>query len=154
MIRAYRPSDAPAFRALNLAWIEAHFTVEPEDLAQLDDPEGHILAPGGRILIAQSADGETVGTVGLVPGQTNGTVELVKMAVREDQQGRGVGTALMRGAVGAAREMGARRIWLETNTVLAAAQAIYLKAGFRVLDDAECTPTPYSRCNCQMELTL
>lgn len=153
MIRAYRTEDAPAFRALNLAWIEAHFTVEPEDLAQLDDPHGHILAKGGRILIAEE-EGEAVGTLGLVPAHEPGTLELIKMAVRADQQGRGIGMALMQAAIAAAREMGARRIWLETNASLKPALAVYRKAGFRVLEQAEWTATPYSRCNCQMEMRL
>lgn len=44
-----RPNHRSAFRELNLAWIEAHFVVEPRDRDALDDPEGHVLAAGGGI---------------------------------------------------------------------------------------------------------
>ena len=57
-------------------------------------------------------------------------------------------------AIEKAREMGASQIWLETNTSLEAALALYRKSGFRELTGDELTPTPYDRCNCQMLLDL
>lgn len=152
-VRPYQTNDAAAFEALNLAWIEAFFVVEDEDRAQLGDPQHHILDKGGRILIA-TFDGVAVGTVGLVPVQPDGTVELIKMSTRADMQGKGIGKALMRGAVREARAMGAKTIWLETNSKLGAALHLYRQAGFRELTEDECAPTPYDRCNCQMTLDL
>ena len=152
-VRPYRREDADAFRDLNLAWIEAYFTVEGEDRAQLEDPQTHILDKGGAILIAELA-GETVGTAGLVPGHGEGVLELIKMSARADLQGKGIGRALMDAAIAQARQMGARQIWLETNTVLAAALALYRKSGFRELSGDDLTATPYDRCNCQMVLDL
>lgn len=152
-VRDYRPDDAVAFRDLNLAWVEAFFTVEAEDRAQLEDPQTHILNPGGAILMAE-LDGEAVGTVGLVPGHDDGTLELIKMSARSDVQGKGIGRALMDAAIAKARDMGASAIWLETNTKLAAALALYRKSGFRDLSGDELTATPYDRCNCQMILDL
>ncbi|MEO1661621.1 MAG: GNAT family N-acetyltransferase [Pseudomonadota bacterium] len=153
MIRDYTPADAAAFRDLNLAWVEKFFTVEAEDRAQLDDPQTHILDKGGAILIAE-LDGEAVGTAGLVPGHGPGVLELIKMSARSDLQGRGIGRALMDAAIAKSRAMGATRIWLETNTVLDAALALYRKSGFRQLTGDEVAPTPYDRCNCQMVLDL
>lgn len=153
LVRPYRPADAGAFRDLNLAWIEAYFSVEPEDRAQLENPEGSILAKGGRIFIAES-EGAAVGAVALVPGHGENIVELIKMSAREDLRGKGIGRALMDAALEAARDMGAARVWLETNTVLDAALALYRKAGFKQLPATECAATPYARCNCQMVLEL
>ncbi|MEL6724244.1 MAG: GNAT family N-acetyltransferase [Pseudomonadota bacterium] len=153
IVRDYTPEDAAAFRDLNLAWVEAFFTVEDEDRAQLEDPQTHILDKGGAILIAEY-QGEAVGTVGLVPGHHEGMLELIKMSARSDVQGKGIGRALMDAAVAKSREMGATQIWLETNTVLDAALALYRKSGFRELTGDELTPTPYDRCNCQMLLDL
>lgn len=152
-VRDYRPDDAIAFRDLNLAWVEAFFSVEAEDRAQLEDPQTHILDPGGAILMAD-LDGEAAGTVGLVPGHGEGILELIKMSARSDVQGKGIGRALMDAAIAKAREMGAQAIWLETNTKLAAALALYRKSGFRELSGDELTATPYDRCNCQMILDL
>ena len=153
IVRDYTPNDATAFRDLNLAWVEAFFTVEDEDRAQLEDPNTHILDKGGAILIAEY-EGEAVGTVGLVPGHHEGMLELIKMSARSDIQGKGIGRALMDAAIEKAREMGASQIWLETNTSLEAALALYRKSGFRELTGDELTPTPYDRCNCQMLLDL
>lgn len=152
-VRDYTEADAEAFRDLNLAWVEAFFTVEDEDRAQLEDPQTHILDIGGAILIAD-LDGQAVGTVGLVPGHGEAVLELIKMSARTDLQGRGIGRALMDAAIEKARAMGARQIWLETNTKLDAALALYRKFGFRELTGDEITPTPYDRCNCQMLLDL
>lgn len=153
IVRDYTPNDAAIFRDLNLAWVEAFFTVEDEDRAQLEDPKTHILDPGGAILIAEY-QGEAVGTVGLVPGHGEGVLELIKMSARSDIQGKGIGRALMDAAIEKARAMGASQIWLETNTKLEAALALYRKSGFRELTGDEFTPTPYDRCNCQMLLDL
>lgn len=153
IVRDYTPNDAAAFRDLNLAWVEAFFTVEDEDRAQLEDPNTHIFDKGGAILIAEY-EGEAVGTVGLVPGHHEGMLELIKMSARSDIQGKGIGRALMDAAIERAREMGASQIWLETNTSLEAALALYRKSGFRELTGDELTPTPYDRCNCQMLLDL
>ena len=152
-VRDFRPSDAVAFRDLNLAWVEQYFTAEAADRAQLEDPQMHILDKGGAILIADLA-GTPVGTVGLVPGHEDGVLELIKMSARSDVKGRGIGGALMDAAIDKARVMGATKIWLETNTVLAAALALYRKSGFRELSGDEVTETPYDRCNCQMVLEL
>lgn len=153
IVREYTAADAAAFRDLNLAWVEAFFTVEAEDRAQLEDPQTHILDPGGAILIAEY-NGEAVGTAGLVPGHGEGVLELIKMSARTDVQGKGIGRALMEAAIAKSRDMGAAQIWLETNTKLAAALALYRKVGFRELTGDEVTPTPYDRCNCQMLLDL
>ena len=153
IIRDFTPDDAAAFRDLNLAWVEAYFTVEDEDRAQLNDPQTHILDKGGAILMAE-LNGEVVGTVGLVPGHGPGVLELIKMSARSDVKGQGIGRALMDAAIEKAQRMGATKIWLETNTKLDAALALYRKSGFRELTGDEVTPTPYDRCNCQMLLVL
>ena len=153
IVRNYTPADADAFRDLNLAWVEAFFTVEDEDRAQLEDPQTHILDKGGAILIAE-LEGEAGGTVGLVPGHGDRVLELIKMSARSDVKGRGIGRALMAASIEKARAMGATGLWLETNTKLDAAMALYRKSGFRELSGDELTPTPYDRCNCQMLLEL
>jgi GNAT superfamily N-acetyltransferase len=53
-----------------------------------------------------------------------------------------------------ARTRGANRIWLETNSVLEAATALYEKKGFVALSGDENWDTPYLRCNLQMTMSL
>ncbi|RIJ28551.1 GNAT family N-acetyltransferase [Henriciella mobilis] len=152
-VRDFQPDDGPAFKALNLAWIEQLFEIEPSDLAQLENPQGQIIDRGGRVLIAD-LDGVPVGTAGLLVGHEPATLELVKMSAREDLRGLGIGKALIAGCIQAAREMGAARIWLESNRKLDAALGLYRASGFRELTCDEMASSPYSRCDIQMVLTL
>ncbi|MGB3624521.1 MAG: GNAT family N-acetyltransferase [Henriciella sp.] len=148
-VRDFQPEDGPAFKALNLAWIEQLFAVEPSDLAQLDDPQSTIIDKGGRVLIAE-LDGQPVGTAALVVSHEPGMLELVKMSARADLRGQGIGKALVMACLKYARDMKAKRIWLESNRKLDAALGLYRAAGFRELACGEETPSPYSRCDIQM----
>lgn len=56
----FRREFAPAFRQLNLEWIERWFAIEAPDLKVLDDPETAIIAPGGQIFFARDAGAERV----------------------------------------------------------------------------------------------
>ncbi len=47
----FEARHAGSFRAINLAWIETLFEVEPHDVATLSDP-GALIAAGGHILVA------------------------------------------------------------------------------------------------------
>ena len=48
-----------------MAWISKYFALEPKDLEVLDDPQGKIIAKGGRIFMAFEGD-EPVGCVALI----------------------------------------------------------------------------------------
>src|SRR5256885_10593868 len=88
-----RPEHRIAFRALNLAWIEAHFIVEERDRYELDNPEGSILATGGHIFMAEAigpTGAQIVGTCALLAGH-DGIFELAKMAVHPTARGNGIG---------------------------------------------------------------
>ena len=150
--RLFKPEDAKAFHDLNIAWIKQHFVVEDKDRKTLEQPESSILGIGGRIVVAE-IDGEMVGTAALVPISA-GKVELAKMCVSSRHRGAGIGKAIMARVDFEAKDMGANTIWLESNTVLDAAMHLYQRSGFRELTDNECTPSPYERCNIQMQKSL
>lgn len=140
-------TDARAFRALNEAWIEKHFGLEPSDRVVLNDPEGHILDEGGRIYFAIS-DGAIVGCCALIP-MDPGVFEVAKMAVDETLHNRGIGRKVLAHAIEQARAIGAARLYLETNSRLANAIHLYEALGFRHLPPR---PSPYARANIFMEL--
>jgi GNAT superfamily N-acetyltransferase len=150
IVRPFRAGDEAAFRDINLEWIERFFAVEAKDREVLGNPGKYILDPGGAILLACEGD-EPVGVVSLIViGE--GEVELAKMGVRPSAQGKGAGRMLMGAAVAKAREMGMRRIYIETNSVLGAALKLYRDAGFQPLREA--VPSPYARADVQLELFL
>ncbi len=146
-ITDYEPHHAQAWRTLNTEWIRRLFALEPHDHEQLDDPDTHILAPGGRIFIAEEETGATVGCVALV-AMEDGGFELAKMTVADAARGSGLGRRLLEHAVAAAQAAGAPRVYLETNSAAQAAVTLYRSAGFV---DIPPQPSPYARCNVWME---
>ena len=150
-LRDFRPGDQPVFRQLNEEWIARYFTLEPADLKALDQPEEYILRPGGCILLAE-VGGQVVGTCALIKMADAGSYELAKMAVAPAAQGQQLGYLLGQAAMQRVREMGGRRVYLETNSTLAPALALYRKLGFQQV--AELKPSPYVRADVQMELLL
>jgi putative acetyltransferase len=148
-IRDFQPADAAAFRALNEEWLRAYFELEPKDMKVLGDPRGEILASGGTILMLES-DGQVVGCCALVP-HGEGVLELAKMAVTAKWRGKGLGEELLKAAIERARGMGARRLYLESNSKLGAALGLYRKVGFA---DVPATGTEYARVDVFMGMEL
>ena len=145
----FAPHHAPAFKALNEAWIAKHFTVEPKDREMLDDPAGKILAKGGRIFMAEQ-DGEAVGCVAMI-AMPDGGYEVAKMTVVETLRRSGLGRALMQACIDAAAAEGAPRLYLETNSSLSGAIALYSGMGFRHLPPVD---SPYARADVFMARPL
>lgn len=150
-ITDYAPAYQQAFRDLNEAWISSYFKMEPADYKALDDPEGYILNNGGHILVALYKEAP-VGVCALLKmDDPVYDYELAKMAVDPEAQGKNIGRLLGDAAVAKARELGGRRIYLESNTILKPAISLYHKLGFKKVAGRT---TPYERCNIQMELDL
>jgi len=148
----FRPELAPTFKALNEAWITTLFALEPKDREVLDDPQGKIIARGGQVLFVADT-GEIVGCVALMK-LGDGGFEVAKMAVADSHKGRGLGRALMAACVERARAAGAPRLYLETNSALAPAMALYRGFGFRELTGMKRGPSDYARVDVWMELSL
>jgi GNAT superfamily N-acetyltransferase len=152
-IREFVAGDEAAFRQLNEEWIIRYFTaLEPKDVEALSDPRGGILDHGGRIFFAVQ-EGRPIGCCAL-KAMSPGEYELAKMAVTASAQGTGVGRKLLQAVIEEARNSGATRLYLETNRMLAPAIRLYESCGFRHLPPERFIPSPYARCNVQMELPI
>lgn len=145
----YSPEFHHHFKQLNYEWIQTYFKLEESDHQSLDHPQEKILHPGGHIYMARTG-GEIVGTCALIR-VSDTTYELAKMAVIATARGKGIGWLLGQAAIAKARQLGAKTIYLESNTVLEPAIKLYQKLGFRKVVGQ---PSPYERCNIQMQLTL
>jgi putative acetyltransferase len=143
----FNPEYAAAFKALNVAWISKYFAIEAKDLEVLDDPQGKIVARGGRIFMAFK-DGEPVGCVALI-AMPDGGYEVAKMTVVETLRGSGLGRILMQRCIDAGAEAGAPRLYLETNSSLAPALGLYRAMGFK--DVAEPQLSDYAPGDVWME---
>ena len=138
-----------AFRNLNVEWITTYFEMEDSDYEALDHPDQKILQKGGCILMAVYQD-EPVGTCALIK-MDDKTYELAKMAVSPKAQGKNIGWLLGEAIVNKAKELGASKLYLESNTILKPAINLYHKLGFEKVSGLA---TPYKRCNIQMELVI
>ncbi len=146
----YRPGHAAAWKALNEAWLaEGGFAVEAKDRKVIDDPEGAILRPGGRIFMAER-DGEAIGCCALM-AMADGGFEVAKMTVSPAARGLGLGRRLLAACETAARAAGAPRLYLETSSTLKPAGALYRSFGFV---DLPPRPSPYVRADVWMEKRL
>ena len=146
----WRPEFRSDFERLNREWIEQYFAVEEEDRRVFADPGGEIIAPGGQVFFLLD-EGGIRGTCAVIRHDAE-TLELAKMAVDPAARGRGYGDRLMETAIAFARDAGARRLMLLSNTRLAPALTLYRKHGFR---DVPLDPANgYSRADIQLELSL
>jgi GNAT superfamily N-acetyltransferase len=139
---------APDFKSINEEWINAFFTLEEADRRVLENPQKEIISKGGHILMAVQ-NNEAVGTCALIPSHYPGfDYELVKMGVKPKAQGQGVGVQLGKAILDLAIQLGASRVFLESNRKLGSALNLYKKLGFTEIDLLD---SPYTRCDIQME---
>lgn len=103
------------------------------DLAETDkdiaDIEAHYIERGGLFELLETADGELLGTVGLYPMDAE-TVELRKMYLSPKLRGKGIGKQTLERMIERSRELGFKKIYLETASVLKEAVGLYEKFGF------------------------
>lgn len=109
---------------------------------------------GSRYYVAETK-GMLLGGGGIFPspGLPEGTCELVKMYLRPEARGQGLGRKLVGMALDAAREMGYQKVYLETMPELAQAVKVYERFGFERL----CGPmgdTGHFGCDMWMILSL
>ncbi|MCE2573330.1 bifunctional helix-turn-helix transcriptional regulator/GNAT family N-acetyltransferase [Motilimonas eburnea] len=140
------------FTRLNLAWLEQYFNGELTDIDQqaLFSPEQYYLATGGYIFFARIGS-QVVGTLALK--EAGQQMEVSKMAVEPEFQGRGIGRQLMLKAINKAKQLNKAGLYLETNSGLANAMTLYQHLGF------QCRPHPegqsrYPRADRYMTLDL
>jgi DNA-binding MarR family transcriptional regulator/predicted N-acetyltransferase YhbS len=147
----YKPAYLEAFKRLNEEWISKYFKMETADHNALDNPQKNIIAKGGYILVALY-NNEPVGVCALIKmDDPVYEYEMAKMAVSPAAQGKNIGWLLGKAIIDKARSLGAKKLYLESNTILQPAINLYHKLGFqRVVGHA----SPYERCNIQMELVL
>lgn len=139
-----------AFRDLNVEWISKYFKMEESDYKSLDHPQEYILDKGGYIAIALIS-GKAVGSCALIKMAQDGNYEVAKMGVDPSIHGQGIGKKLGLHVINKARELGATRLYIESNRILVPAVSLYKKLGFVEVTGIE---SPYERCDIQMEMIL
>ncbi len=124
----YKPDHQPYFEKFNRNWIEKHFVMEPVDEYVLTNPEEALLKTGGAVLMAEY-NGEVAGTVALRKVDDT-TYEFTKMAVDHKFRRMGIAEALSHASFQKAKELGAVKVILYSNSILTPAIHLYEKLGF------------------------
>lgn len=105
--------------------------------AEVDTMAQSYAIPGAAYWVVEM-DGQLLGgggIAGLIGGDAD-ICELRKMYFLPALRGLGAGRALIQHCLAAARQFGYRQCYLETLSGMDAAQALYLKSGFRRIDAA------------------
>lgn len=118
--------------------------------AELASLPGNYAEPNGRLLIATS-DGQVAGCVALKKVDQE-TCEMKRLYVREEFRGQGIGMALIERLIKDSREIGYKRLRLDTfPPIMGKAVELYRSYGFREIDPYTTDPHPDLLF---MELTL
>jgi len=149
-ILTYTPKLKRFFKELNEQWLEKYFKVEKIDLKILNNPVAEVIDHNGQIFFAEAGNA-VIGTCA-VKQTSAGTYELLKMAVADEYQSRGVGRMLAEEAIEFARKKKAKTIELDTSRKLEKAMGLYESLGFTISDE---TPNEsYERCTIKMKMDL
>lgn len=148
-IISYQSKYKAHFIALNTAWLETFFVVEPHDKEVFENLETYILQPDGEIFFCL-IDEKVAGTVAMQRVDDT-TYELAKLAVDPKFQGLKLSHHLMNACITFAKSKKANKIMLLSNRKLETALKLYLKHGFIEVPMKE---NEYARANIQMELSI
>ncbi|MDO9374956.1 MAG: GNAT family N-acetyltransferase [Bacteroidota bacterium] len=145
----FRKELAPKFAALNYAWLEKYFAIEPLDQRMLENPTRYFIEPGGHIFFA-TFDDEIAGTFALLK-TLDSEFELAKMAVAENFQGLKIGNRMLEFAIAKAKELKLKKLILYSSTKLLPALHLYRKYGFVEVPVGH---SEYLRSDIKMELVI
>lgn len=139
---AESPEAVADLRALLLEYeadigVDLCFQGFQEELASLP---GSYARPNGRLFVARSGK-EAIGCIALRRLQ-HGDAEMKRLYVRPAARALGVGQLLVNGLIAAAREIGYKRVLLDTLPTMARAQALYRSLGFVEIEAYCYNPVP------------
>jgi RimJ/RimL family protein N-acetyltransferase len=126
-IRPAQPGDARTMAELFAAVAEEHTGIATEPPVDIDERAALFARSAGASIVAV-ADGQLIGMIHIEVSR-HGFADL-GMLVDRAWRGRGVGTALVAGAIDWARDRGLHKLSLEVFAHNEAAIALYRKCGF------------------------
>ena len=100
---------------------------------------GNYREPGGALLLAPGRGCVAIRRV------DDDACELKRLYVRPAERGTGLGRTLVEAALARARELGYRRVLLDTTPGMEAAHELYRRLGFRETDPYTENPVPGTR---------
>lgn len=147
-IEKYKKEYTPYFISLNKEWILKYFKLEKQDIALFDNIDKYI-ENGSEIFFAIK-DNIPISTCMIMKINDN-EFELCKLATKENFRKQGIATLLINECIDYAKKQNAKKIIIESNTILQSAIKLYKKLGFC---EVENTNKNFDRVNIILELNL
>jgi carbonic anhydrase len=111
------------------AWLGVDLSFQNFDQEMASLP-GAYAAPQGRLFFAE-VDGRPAGCVGVRPlPDSDGVCEMKRLYVTPEERGHGVGNALAMAAIRAAKEIGYKKLMIDTLPSMRMAVKLYRELGF------------------------
>jgi putative acetyltransferase len=138
VIRNIEPGDNAAIAKIIRDSL-TEFDANKPGTVYYDDSTDHLFelftSTANSIYFIAGLNKEVVGGGGIYPtdGLPEGTCELVKMYLRADARGIGLGGKMIQRCLSAAKELGYSKVYLETMPELKNALSVYEKFGFEYL---------------------
>lgn len=150
-IKTFEPKYKADFIAMNKAWINEMFEIEPADLAELENIE-QAVAQGGQVFFAVNENDEVMACCMLAP-LPNDEWEIQKFAAKTAFKGTGAGKACLQAALDYAVAQRIEKLVIVSNRKCEAAVHLYRKFGFQEVPvDKE--KFPFERADIAFEMYL
>jgi putative acetyltransferase len=141
LIRTIQPGDDKALAKIIRNTL-AEFKANKPGTVYFDETTDHlseVFKAAGSIYYVLEIKGEIFGGGGIYPTENlpEGTCELVKLYLSSGARGKGLGKLLLEKCITAAKELGYKKIYLETMPELTIAIPMYENLGFTYLPAAQ-----------------
>ena len=152
-MRPFEPADQDVvFRLINAGLAQRFGTADESLNPDIYDIQAHYVDQDAVFLVVEDTAGVIIGCGALI--HENGSDEIariVRVSVREDHQGRGLGRKISMALLDEAREKGYQRVLVETNADWTSALCLYKSLGFT--EDSR-TPGAFDYTEVNMSLNL
>ena len=140
-IRTIQPGDDQSLASIIRNTL-TEFKANKPGTVYYDETTDHlseVFKTAGSMYFVAELDGEILGGSGIYPTANlpEGTCELVKLYLSSKARGKGLGKTLLQKCIAAAKEMGYKKIYLETMPELTIAIPMYEKLGFTYLPEPQ-----------------
>lgn len=139
------------FINMNKAWICDMFTVEEEDLREMENIKPAI-ERGGNIFFAID-DNEAVMACCMIAPRDDGDWEIMKFAAKDEYKGSGAGSACLKACIEYAKQRKIEKILIVSNRKCVAALHLYRKFGFKEIPVNK-EKFPFERADIAFEMYL
>jgi N-acetylglutamate synthase-like GNAT family acetyltransferase len=136
-IRTFQSSDQKAAQGIILEGLKEHWGFIDDTLnPDVYDIEKAYMKDGSTFVVIEH-DGKIVGTGGLIATDKSDTVQMVRVSVHTEHRRKGIAKQIVAELLKIAKEMGYKKILVETTKTWTAPRTLYNSIGFTEIYETE-----------------